>query len=92
MRQTSIEALVKVSPHIPSIKERIMVYFISKEGYGATDQEIENALFIPGNTVRPTRISLLKDGIIVNSGMTRMNKNGNRCIVYVANNSQGELF
>ena len=92
MKRTSLEALQKISPLIPSLRERILCYFIEREGYGATDQEIETNLRISGNTVRPTRIGLLKSGLIVDSGMTRLNQNGNRCIVYVANNTQGELF
>ena len=49
---------------------------------GATDQEVENALHLDGNTVRPTRLSLIKDGYILDTGTTRKNANGNECIVW----------
>ena len=70
-----------------------MDFMISRGGYGATDQELEIELGISGNTIRPTRMSLLKSGAIVDSGITRLNQNGNKCMVWVINNAtQGELF
>lgn len=93
MRQTSVEALIKVSPKIPSYKKIVLDFIISNGGYGATDQEMEAELGISGNTIRPTRMSLLKSKAIVDSGLTRFNHNGNRCIVWVVNDpKQGELF
>jgi transcription initiation factor IIE alpha subunit len=93
MRHTSIEALQKVAPLIPSFKKRVLDLMIERGAYGATDQEIETALEISGNTIRPTRMSLLKAGDIVDSGMTRLNHNGNKCIVWVINQpTQKELF
>jgi transcription initiation factor IIE alpha subunit len=55
--------------------------FINRVG-GATDEEIEEALSISGNTVRPTRGSLVKDGFIVDSGLERLTKAGNPAIVW----------
>lgn len=93
MRHTSVEALIKVAPKIPTYKQIVLDYLDMRGDLGATDQEMENALGISGNTIRPTRMSLLKSGAIVDSGTTRLNRNGNRCIVYVLNNpKQGELF
>ena len=93
MRATSVEALVKVAPKIPTYKQRVLDLLIERGGYGATDQEMESALNMSGNTIRPTRMGLLKAGVITDSGMTRLNQNGNRCIVWVINNAkQRELF
>jgi hypothetical protein len=39
-------------------------------------------LSISGNTVRPTRGSLVKDGFIVDSGLVRLTKAGNPAIVW----------
>jgi transcription initiation factor IIE alpha subunit len=59
--------------------------FILNQGLrGVTDQEIEHTLGIDGNTVRPTRISLVKDGYIMDTGTTRKNKHDNDCIVWRA--------
>ena len=50
---------------------------------GATDQEMQFALKMSGDTLRPTRGKLLKENLIYDSGKTRKNENGNDCIVWV---------
>ena len=50
--------------------------------HDATDEEIERALSISGNTVRPIRGSLVKDGLIVDSGARRLTIAGNEAIVW----------
>lgn len=81
---TSREAAERAYPKSGSIRLKIYEYIIRKEMEGATDQEIEAALHIDGNTVRPSRKSLEEDGFILDSGDTRPNKNGNQCIVWRA--------
>ena len=93
MRTTSVEALFKATPKIPTYKQVVLDYLEMRGNWGATDQEMEVALEISGNTIRPTRMSLLKAGMITDSGETRLNRNGNRCIVWVINKPiQKELF
>jgi transcription initiation factor IIE alpha subunit len=92
-QRTSVMAAEKAFPKTGSLKRKVYDYFISRGEFGATDQEIESALGLSGNTVRPTRQSLQKDGYILDSGFTRSNANNNQCIVWcVPNVKQGVLF
>ena len=92
-QRTSLAAAEKVFPKTGSLKRKVYEHFLSCGEFGATDQEIENALNISGNTVRPTRQSLQKDGYILDTGFTRSNANGNQCIVWsVPSAKQGVLF
>ena len=68
-------------------------YLVDCMERGATDQEMQSVLKMSGDTLRPTRGKLLKDGLIYDSGKTRTNENGNECIVWVVSTiSQTGLF
>ena len=84
MRATSIQAQIKVAPRVPTYKSLVFNLILARGEHGATDQEIQNVLMMSGDTVRPTRGKLLKDGLIYDSGKTRKNENDNDCIVWVA--------
>ena len=93
MRATSLVALEKSLPNRGSNKAKIYQYILDKQEYGATDQEIQSVLKISGDTLRPARLSLLKDKLIYDSGKTRQNSNGNDCIVWLSRDiSQIGLF
>lgn len=81
-RETSARAAEKALPR--SGTKRAKVYEFLRSNYGATDEEIEIALGMSGNTVRPTRISLMKDGWVVDSGLYRKTRGGNDAIVWRA--------
>ena len=83
-QRTSLEALMKVEPHIGTINAEVYSYIVNCGIYGATDQEIETVTHIEGNSVRPSRGALVKKGWISDSGKTRKNDKGNHCIVWVA--------
>jgi hypothetical protein len=51
---------------------------------GLTDEEIEDALGIGGNTERPRRKKLEEAGLILDSGATRPTSTGKAAIVWVA--------
>jgi len=83
-RRTSRLAAVRVYPETGSLRLKIYELLLRAETRGATDYEIESILSISGNSVRPLRGSLEKQGFIIDSGTTRENRNGNPCIVWVA--------
>jgi len=83
-QRTSIAAANKVLPKTGSLRRKVYEYILNQGLRGATDQEIEKTLQIEGNTVRPTRISLVKDGYILDTGTTRKNQHDNDCIVWRA--------
>ena len=82
MKETSIEARAKIEPKIGSLRRKVYELFINRGLTGLTDNEIEKYLHLDGNTVRPIRGSLVTDGFVIDSGTTRNNEKGNRCIVW----------
>ena len=93
MRATSIQAQIKNAPRVSTQKALVFNFILVRAEHGATDQEIQNVLMMSGDTVRPTRGKLLKDGLIYDSGKTRKNENDNDCIVWVSSTiSQTGLF
>ena len=82
MKQTSLEARAKIEPQIGTLRRKVYELFINRGMYGATDQEVERYLHLDGDTVRPIRGSLVKDGFIIDTGTTRQNEKGNACIVW----------
>ena len=83
-QRTSLEALLAVEAHIGSINRTVYAYIESRGVDGATDQEVESVTRIDGNSVRPSRGSLVKQGLVFDSGRTRPNAKGNSCIVWIA--------
>ena len=83
-QRTSIAAAANILPRTGSLRRKVYEHILAQGLRGATDQEIENTLKIDGNTIRPTRLSLWKDGYIIDTGTTRKNNNNNECIVWRA--------
>ena len=83
-KRTSQLAAEKALPKSGSKRRAVYDFIISRGFYGATDDEIQEALGMEGNTVRPTRGGLVEDGFIEDRGITRKNKHGNQCIVWKA--------
>lgn len=67
----------------PLVRNEILQYMEKMGTYGATDQEIENALGRPGNTVRPQRGELVKKGFLRDSGEWRFTASYRPAIVWV---------
>ena len=82
LQRTSVAAKIKVAPRMGSLRHKVYEFITTQGMYGATDQEMERTLHIDGNTIRPTRGSLVKDGLIIDAGTTRKNNHGNDCIVW----------
>ena len=83
MRTTSVAAKIKAEPRLSARRAMIYMYLCERQDEGATDQEMQKALNMNGDTLRPTRGSLVKNGLIYDSGKTRQNENGNECIIWV---------
>jgi hypothetical protein len=78
-QQTSVQAAIKVKPKTGKKRQRVHAYLL---GRASTDEEIEIALNMSGNTVRPTRGTLVKDGYVIDSGLRRLTRAGNEAIVW----------
>ena len=78
-QHTSIKAAIRVLPKTGSNRMRV---YESLCLHNATDEELETTLNMSGNTIRPTRGTLVKDGLIKDSGFTRHTRSGNDAIVW----------
>jgi hypothetical protein len=81
-KPTSVIAALNALPKSGSKRRRVYEYL--KQTGGATDEEIERALGISGNTVRPTRGSLVKDKFVYATDLERPTLAGNMAIVWKA--------
>jgi transcription initiation factor IIE alpha subunit len=83
-RNTSRWSAAKAYPKSGTKRLKVYELIVSRGMNGMTDQEIQNTLHLSGDTVRPSRIKLLRDGLIIDSGETRKNSNDNPCVVWRA--------
>lgn len=91
-QRTSRQAAEKLEPNAGTI--RAQVWQAIKDNNGLTDYELETLLRGKHQTISASRRSLVIDGWIIDSGMTRKNPQGNDCIIWVLNRSlsQGVLL
>jgi hypothetical protein len=80
---TSVEAAERIAPKAPSLRERVYA-FIRFSVDGRTNEEIESGCGMPGNTVRPRVVELVKAGRVRDSGATRETRSGRQAVVWVA--------
>ena len=81
-KPTSRNAAESVYPKTGSIRLAVYEHLLSKGMRGATDQEMQSALHLSGDTLRPTRKSLENDGLVIDSAAVRKNDRGHDCIVW----------
>jgi predicted DNA-binding transcriptional regulator len=63
----------------------ILVYeFLRYRAEGATDEEIQRRLVLDGSTERPRRVSLVRKGLVVDSGQKRLTASGRLAVVWRA--------
>jgi transcription initiation factor IIE alpha subunit len=80
---TSIEAAEHAEAFKENLKSRIYQYLHSMGEHGATDQEIEDATGIAGNSERPARRALEKERHIKRTKRWRKTRSGCKAIVWV---------
>ena len=79
---TSLDAAEKIQPDAATLRAQVLRFIQSQGSHGATDEEIQSALNMQGNTERPRRRELAKAGQIVDSGKTRPTASGRSAIVW----------
>jgi len=73
-----------------ALRERIFDFILNCGSFGATDEEIQERLLIPGNTERPRRWELSsKQDRIKPTGKTRETRTGRQAIVWTINPTPG---
>lgn len=81
---TSYAAAESMKSHVGQQRGRIHQFIHQRGTFGATREEVELALNIPGNSVRPRWNELVKAGDIRNAGTTRETKAGRDAAVFVS--------
>jgi len=81
---TSAQALALVQPVVPTIQQHVYNYILAQGLNGATADEIEVALNIPGSTIRPRLRELEFDQQkIILTGATRLTRRGRKACIYI---------
>lgn len=63
---------------------RALVLQCLKQRGPLTDEEIQQACEMAANTERPRRIELVKAGLVVNSGGTKLTQSGRKAVLWRA--------
>lgn len=79
--RTSVDAAHAIKPHVAAQRSRVLALLASRPG-GMTAQEIEDALSLTGNSVRPRIVELRESGCVRDSGLTRKSASGRACVVW----------
>ena len=80
--QTSKDAAADIRAHAHTLRAKVLAFIASRGTYGAITQEIELALDMPGNTVRPRIVELREHGAIEDAGFTRKTHSGRKAQVW----------
>lgn len=90
-QSTRSMAAARIGPEVRSLQQKKVLKFVLAQGdRGATDQEIELALQVSGNTVRPRRSELCQSGLVVDSGKRRQTKSGRLAVVWIGSIGSGQ--
>lgn len=81
---TSKAAALSLAQSRRNTLRMIVLRFVSTAVAGATDDEMQLALQMNGNTQRPRRCELVEAGLIQDSGTRRKTRNGRFATVWVA--------
>lgn len=79
---TSLAAAEAIEPHSLTMLRQVRAYFQERGEYGATDEEVQSALNMPGSTQRPRRVNLCERGEVYDTGTTRKTKSGRMATVW----------
>jgi hypothetical protein len=74
----------QIAPSAATLRERVLRFLQSRGAEGATDEEIQHRLFMPGNTERPRRRELEQAGQVYASGYNRVTASGRAAVVWRA--------
>jgi hypothetical protein len=82
-RPTSHQAARAIAPHAKTLRGQVYAFLVQRGPSGATDEEIQRALGMTGNTQRPRRQELETQGLVVDSGVKRPTAAGRDAVVWV---------
>ena len=82
--QTRRDAAERIKTDAKRLRARVLNYLIGCGAEGATDEEIQVALDLAGNTQRPRRRELVQAGLVRDSGRLRPTPSGRMATVWAA--------
>lgn len=77
-------ASVAIRPHVAGQRAKILRVLHELGDAGATDAELQSLLNMRGDSERPRRIELVRDGLVLDSGRVRLSPAGRVAIVWIA--------
>jgi hypothetical protein len=81
---TSILAALEMSgTRRATLRAKVFRYLVTRKPDGATDEEMQIALKMVGNTQRPRRCELEEAGLVCDSGLRRRTGSGKSAVVWV---------
>lgn len=83
-RMASAAAAAAIKPDTSRLRGEVLKFITAQGIAGATDEEIQLALGMSGNTERPRRRELEERGAIRESGAKRPTASGRKAAVWVA--------
>jgi hypothetical protein len=86
---TSAAAAEAIGPKVPSLRAQLLGWLRERGEYGATDEEIQTALWMAANTQRPRRVELVESGQVRDSGKRRLTSALREAVVWVATSKEG---
>jgi len=81
---TSRAAAVQELPATGSKRAAVYQFVLDHHEHGATDEEIQTGLDMNPSTERPRRVELVEQGLLVDSGRTRLTRSRRSAVVWVA--------
>lgn len=82
--ETSRDSALLAKPKFPATMGAVLERLLARGARGATDEELQLALGMSGNTERPARVTLTARGMVADSGTTRKTLAGRNAVVWIA--------
>lgn len=89
--RTSHDAARAIEGVADTLRAKVWALLRERGEYGATDQELQDALGLPSNTQIPRRWELVNAGDVIASKRTRKTRAGRRATVWVLREHAPEL-
>jgi hypothetical protein len=84
---TSVAAADAIAPVAATLRRLVYEAIAAAGADGLTDEEMLAAVGLQPSSGRPRRIELVRAGLVVDSGRTRMTKSNRKAVVWTTNNT-----
>ena len=82
--ETSKAAAAAIEPIAGTLRAQMLEFIRSAPATGYTDEEMQNLMAMHSNTQRPRRVDLVRSGLVIDSGITRLTTSGRDAVVWKA--------